>query len=74
LVDDGETNISAMQAALKDSGMTYYGLHYIRISKNLPAYSELSTGANKAWTEMSSFLSAVFPTRMKELKDGNCFY
>lgn len=72
LVDDGEANIRNMQAALRDAGIDYHGLHYTRVDKTVSqadAYAGL-----QGWQAWKTLLAATYPDRLKALESGQCAY
>lgn len=72
LVDDGEANIRNMQAALRDAGIDYHGLHYTRVDKTVSqadAYAGL-----QGWQTWKALLAATYPDRLKALDSGKCAY
>ncbi len=72
LVDDGHKNIDNMQAALRDAGIDYLGLHYTRVDKTLrPADVEAARAGWRAWRGL---LEMLYPQRLRQLEAGNCAY
>ena len=72
LVDDGDANIQNMQAALRNAGVDYHGLHYTRIKKPVSA-AEASAGL-QGWQRWQTLLSTTYPERLEAFNSGNCAY
>lgn len=72
LVDDGHRNITNMQAALRDAGIDYLGLHYTLVDKQVDANEEREGRA--AWQAWRQFLAATYPLRLQALERGSCSY
>jgi hypothetical protein len=72
LVDDGEVNITNMQAALRDAGIDYLGLHYTRVDKTVRP-QDVAAGRTgwQAWTRL---LGQLYPQRLQNLTAGKCAY
>lgn len=72
LVDDGRKNIENMQAALRDAGIDYVGLHYLRVDKTVgPAEVR---AARDGWQSWKRLLADVYPQRLRALQQGRCAY
>ena len=72
LVDDGEKNITNMQAALRTAGIDYLGLHYTRVDKTV---DEADIRAGRAgWQAWRQLLAEAYPQRLAELDAGKCAY
>lgn len=72
LVDDGRKNIDNMQAALRDAGVDYLGLHYTRVDKTIrPADIDAARAGWRAWRGL---LESVYPQRLRQLDAGKCAY
>ncbi len=72
LVDDGDANIRNMQAALRDAGIDYHGLHYTRIDKTV-SDADASAGLS-AWQAWRSLLATTYPERLAAFNSGACAY
>ncbi len=72
LVDDGDANIRNMQAALRDAGIDYHGLHYTRIDKTVSA-ADANVGL-QAWQAWQALLSTTYPERLDAFNSGHCAY
>lgn len=72
LVDDGEKNIAAMQAALRDAGIDYLGLHYRRVDKRVD--TEKARQGRDGWQAWQGLLGGLYPQRMEAIKHGKCAY
>ncbi|MDQ3161024.1 MAG: DUF2608 domain-containing protein, partial [Pseudomonadota bacterium] len=72
LVDDGEANIKNMQAALRDAGIDYHGLHYTRIDKRV-SESEAKAGL-QGWQTWRTLLTTNYPDRLEAFNSGRCAY
>ena len=72
LVDDGEANIKNMQAALKDAGIDYHGLHYTRVDKSVSAAE--ATAGLQAWQTWQTLLTTTYPKRLEAFSAGRCAY
>ena len=72
LVDDGQKNITNMQAALRDAGIDYLGLHYTRVDKQVDA-DEAREG-RAAWQAWRQFLAGTYPLRLQAMERGTCSY
>ena len=72
LVDDGEKNIANMQAALRDAGIDYLGLHYTRIDKTVDA--EEARAGRDGWQAWRRLLAGTYPQRLQTLERGACSY
>lgn len=72
LVDDGDANIRNMQAALRDAGIDYHGLHYTRVDKTV-SDADAKAGL-KGWKTWQSLLSTTYPERLEAFKTGHCAY
>lgn len=67
LVDDGQSNIDAMRAALHEAGIDYLGLHYTRVDKTPdPA------AGRAGWRHWRTLLEASYPRRLREMEQGKC--
>lgn len=72
LVDDGEKNITNMQAALRDAGIDYLGLHYTRVDKTV---DDADIRAGRAgWQAWRQLLADAYPKRLAEFDAGKCAY
>lgn len=72
LVDDGEKNITAMGESMTSAGITYRGVHYTRIKKDMDTQREQEGIAGwKAWQQL---LSTTYPERLERIKAGECAY
>lgn len=72
LVDDGRRNIDNMQAALRDAGIDYLGLHYTRVSK---AVGDADAQAGRdGWQAWRVLLGHLYPQRLQALEAGQCAY
>jgi hypothetical protein len=72
LVDDGGGNISKMEAAMKDVGISFVGLHYLGIKKDLPrepTKAETKEG-QRGWKQFRSAVRKAFPERWARLSTG----
>lgn len=74
LIDDGQKNIDAMQKALLEAKIPFYGIHYVKIKKPLPVPRELEDTADQAWNNLSNYLKATIPKRFEEISRGECAY
>ena len=72
LVDDGDANIKNMQAALRDAGIDYQGLHYTRVDKTV-SDADARNGL-QGWQAWQSLLSTTYPERLKAFNAGHCAY
>ena len=72
LVDDGRRNIDNMQAALRDAGIAYLGLHYTRVDKTVDA-DEAAAG-RAGWQAWRQLLAGTYPQRLRALEAGKCAY
>ena len=72
LVDDGEKNIANMQAALRNAGIDYLGLHYTRIDKTVDA--EEARAGRDGWQAWRRLLAGTYPQRLQTLERGACSY
>jgi hypothetical protein len=72
LVDDGDANIVSMQAALRDAGIDYHGLHYTRINKSV-SDADAKNGL-QGWQAWQALLSTTYPERLKAFNAGHCAY
>ncbi|MEO5628729.1 MAG: DUF2608 domain-containing protein [Thermomonas sp.] len=72
LVDDGDANIRNMQAALRDAGIDYQGLHYTRVDKTV-SDADAKAGLS-AWQAWRSLLATTYPERLAGLNSGKCDY
>ncbi len=72
LVDDGDANIRNMQAALRDAGIDYHGLHYTRIDKTVSA-ADAKEGL-QGWQTWQTLLTTTYPERLKAFNAGRCAY
>ncbi|HWS77909.1 MAG TPA: DUF2608 domain-containing protein [Thermomonas sp.] len=72
LVDDGRKNIDNMQVALRDAGIDYLGLHYLRVDK---AISPVDAEAGRTgWQAWQALLASLYPQRLARMKAGQCDY
>ena len=72
LVDDGEANITNMQAALRRAGIDYLGLHYTRVDKSV---GEADANAGRVgWQAWQQLLATTYPQRLQALQKGDCAY
>lgn len=72
LVDDGKRNIDNMQAALREAGIDYLGLHYTRIAKTV---SEADAQAGReGWQAWRGLLEKLYPQRLQAFEAGQCAY
>lgn len=72
LVDDGKKNIDNMQAALRDAGIDYVGLHYLRVDKTIrPA--DAAAGRD-GWRQWKHLLTTTYPQRAQAFEQGKCAY
>jgi len=72
LVDDGRKNIDNMQAALRDAGIDYLGLHYTRVDKTVsPGDAE---AGRRGWQSWRSLLGDLYPQRLRQFDSGACAY
>ena len=72
LVDDGQKNITNMQAALRNAGIDYLGLHYTRVDKQVDA-DEAAAG-RAGWQAWRRFLADTYPLRLQAMERGSCAY
>ena len=72
LVDDGERNIANMQAAMRDAGIDYLGLHYTRVDKAVDA--DAASAGRAGWQAWRQFLAGSYPQRLQALERGTCSY
>ncbi|MGV8942960.1 DUF2608 domain-containing protein [Thermomonas sp.] len=72
LVDDGDANIRNMQAALRDAGIDYHGLHYTRL-KSAVSETEAKAGL-QGWKTWKVLLTATYPERLAAFNAGHCAY
>ncbi len=72
LVDDGDANIRNMQAALRDAGIDYHGLHYTRVNKSV-SDADAKAGLH-GWQTWQTLLSTTYPERLKAFDSGHCAY
>ncbi|MGV8922971.1 MAG: DUF2608 domain-containing protein [Thermomonas sp.] len=72
LVDDGDANIRNMQAALRDAGIDYHGLHYTRV-KGPVSDTEAKAGL-QGWETWRTLLATTYPERLKAFNSGHCAY
>ncbi len=71
LADDGRKNIDNMKAALADAGISYHGLWYTLIDKNVSA-DEAKQGAD-GWAAWKSLLQTVYPDRWARFQAKQCY-
>ena len=74
LVDDGKKNIDAMQAALAQARISYYGFHYIAVDKPKELPEVLAAEGRQAWARLLAFLDQHSPSRKARLDAEKCFY
>ena len=72
LVDDGGKNIKAMQAALRDAGIDYLGLHYRRIDKTVDAAK--AEQGRQGWQAWQALLGGLYGERLAAMQQGKCAY
>ncbi len=72
LVDDGEKNITNMQAALRDAGIDYLGMHYRRVDKRVDA--EMARQGREGWKAWQDLLGGLYPQRLEAIRQGKCAY
>lgn len=72
LVDDGKKNIDNMQAALRDAGVDYLGLHYVRVDKAVTA--DDATAGRAGWRAWQALLASLYPQRLARFNAGQCDY
>lgn len=72
LVDDGDANIKNMQAALRDAGIDYHGLHYTRVDKTV-SDADAKAGL-QGWQTWQVMLRANYPERLDAFNAGRCAY
>lgn len=72
LVDDGQANIDNMQAALRNAGIAYLGLHYTRIDKTVSA--DDAQAGRAGWQNWRSLLASDYPQRLQQMEQGSCGY
>lgn len=72
LVDDGDANIRNMQAALRDAGIDYHGLHYTRVDKTV-SDADAKAGLS-GWQSWQTLLAGNYPERLQAFKAGHCAY
>ena len=72
LVDDGDANIKNMQAALKDAGIDYHGLHYTRVDKTI-SDADAKAGL-QGWQTWQTLLTTTYPERLEAFNAGRCAY
>ena len=72
LVDDGQKNIDAMRAALRDAHISYLGLHYTRVDKTVDA-DEAAAG-RAGWQAWRQLLAGTYPQRLRAMEHGSCSY
>lgn len=72
LVDDGPSNISNMDTAMKAAGIAYEGLLYDAVKKPLPAdpTSDEQDEGQSDWAAFREALKTAFPARWAELRTG----
>lgn len=72
LVDDGGSNISKMEAAMKELGIAFIGLHYLGIKKDLPRVPtrQETDEAQRDWKHYRAGLQKALPERWKRLQTG----
>ncbi|MBK8283795.1 MAG: DUF2608 domain-containing protein [Ahniella sp.] len=71
LADDGRKNIDNMKAALADAGISYHGLWYTLIDKNVSP-EEAKQGA-EGWAAWKTLLQTVYPDRWTRFEAKQCF-
>ena len=69
LVDDGRKNIDNMQAALRDAGIDYVGLHYLRVDKTVD-----EADAKAGWQAWRQLLATTYPQRLEAFDNKKCAY
>jgi hypothetical protein len=69
LVDDGRKNIDNMQVALRDAGIDYVGLHYLRVDKTVD-----EADAKAGWQAWRQLLASTYPQRLDALDNKKCAY
>lgn len=69
LVDDGRKNIDNMQAALRDAGIDYVGLHYLRVDKTVD-----QADAKAGWQAWRQLLATTYPQRLAAIERDECAY
>ena len=72
LVDDGLKNITNMQAALRDAGIDYLGLHYTRVDKSVDAAD--AADGRAGWQAWRQLLAKTYPQRLQAMEGGSCDY
>lgn len=72
LVDDGDANIRNMQAALRNAGIDYHGLHYTRVKG--PVSDSEATAGLQGWQAWQTLLSRTYPERLNAFNAGHCAY
>lgn len=72
LVDDGRRNIDNMQAALRDAGIAYLGLHYTRVDKTVD--TDEAAAGRAGWQAWRQLLAGTYPQRLRALDVGKCAY
>ena len=72
LVDDGEKNITNMQAALRTAGIDYLGLHYTRVDKTVDAAD--AHAGRAGWQAWRQLLANAYPQRLAAIDAGKCSY
>ena len=72
LVDDGRRNIDNMQAALRDAGIAYLGLHYTRVDKTVD--TDEAAAGRAGWQAWRQLLAGTYPQRLRALEAGKCAY
>ncbi len=72
LVDDGDANIKNMQAALRDAGIDYHGLHYTRVKR--PVSGAEATAGLQGWRAWQTLLSTTYPKRLDAFNAAHCAY
>jgi hypothetical protein len=74
LVDDGQSNIDKMKAALAKSNINYYGLRYEGIKTDPPpaVTGDELTEARASWQQLRDFFDQSQPARGERLRKGQC--
>lgn len=73
LVDDSETNLSKMAAALKNAGIDYQGLWYTHIDKRSPPTAAEEQAGVDGWEAWKTLLRKNFPGRLERIQEP-CAY
>lgn len=71
-VDDKKRNIDNMAKALRNTGIDFYGFHYVKINKTVSP--EEVTQAQAAASDLTKLLNRHFVERAVLIKDGMCAY